>query len=62
MPYPDVTYVYAAGGPGGSGLVQLNASRQDLLRFTGGHYDVVSWDPRGVGLSTSVEFQAELPL
>ena len=24
-----------------------------MLDYTGGQYDIVSWDPRGVGLSTS---------
>ena len=40
------------GGPGSSGLELLNELSAYLLTQTGGHYDIVSWDPRGVGLST----------
>ncbi|CAE6498743.1 unnamed protein product [Rhizoctonia solani] len=38
------------GGPGGSG-VELVLGDEILLAFnaTGGQYDIVSWDPRGVG-------------
>ena len=53
----DLIFGYAeddcAGGPGGSGLSTLNSSRELLLEYTGGHYDVVGWDPRGVGSQTS---------
>ena len=42
----------AAGGPGSSGITNLEAMKDTLLERTGGIYDVVSWDPRGVGLST----------
>ncbi|KAI0651010.1 alpha/beta-hydrolase [Trametes meyenii] len=37
------------GGPGQSGLEALDGISDELLALTGGHYDVVSWDPRGVG-------------
>ncbi|KAI0350508.1 alpha/beta-hydrolase [Trametes cingulata] len=37
------------GGPGGSGLATLNGTTQTLLALTGGMYDIISWDPRGVG-------------
>ncbi|KAI0331372.1 alpha/beta-hydrolase [Cubamyces sp. BRFM 1775] len=37
------------GGPGSSGLTNLNNTRSVLPSVTGGHYDIVSWDPRGVG-------------
>ncbi|KAG8933394.1 hypothetical protein FRC02_011929 [Tulasnella sp. 418] len=38
------------GGPGGSGLDFLsNASSEQLSDITGGNFDIVSWDPRGVG-------------
>ena len=40
------------GGPGSSGLVVLGAFTQYLVNMTGGHYDVISWDPRGVGFSS----------
>ena len=37
------------GGPGVSGLQALDET-SDLLRAqVGGGYDIVSWDPRGVG-------------
>ncbi|KAI0686870.1 alpha/beta-hydrolase [Cerioporus squamosus] len=35
-----------AGGPGLSGLAELS---EFLLNATGGVYDIISWDPRGVG-------------
>ncbi|KAJ3014526.1 hypothetical protein NUW54_g1290 [Trametes sanguinea] len=41
------------GGPGVSGLDMLNSIASELVAFTGGRYDVVSWDPRGVGSLTS---------
>ncbi|OSD00757.1 alpha/beta-hydrolase [Trametes coccinea BRFM310] len=37
------------GGPGGSGLDSLNTIGPELVALGGGHYDIVSWDPRGVG-------------
>ncbi|KAI0325950.1 alpha/beta-hydrolase [Cubamyces sp. BRFM 1775] len=37
------------GGPGASGLDALDQLRSTVLSLTGGHYDLVSWDPRGVG-------------
>ncbi|KAM5541070.1 hypothetical protein V8D89_005381 [Ganoderma adspersum] len=40
------------GGPGGSGLEALDANGETLLDVTGGLYDIVSWDPRGVGSLT----------
>ena len=35
-----------------SGLVELNSTVALLLNQTGGEYDIVSWDPRGVGALT----------
>ncbi|KAI0743118.1 TAP-like protein-domain-containing protein [Daedaleopsis nitida] len=45
------TFFFNPGGPGGSGLSNLVEGDfyETLLNFTGGNYDVVSWDPRGVG-------------
>ncbi|KAI0820123.1 TAP-like protein-domain-containing protein [Trametes gibbosa] len=40
------------GGPGGSGIDQLNESGDLLVSLTGGYYDIVGWDPRGVGALT----------
>ncbi|TBU38003.1 hypothetical protein BD309DRAFT_994732 [Dichomitus squalens] len=36
-------------GPGGSGIVSLSQESAYLLAVTAGLYDIVSWDPRGVG-------------
>ena len=38
-----------AGGPGLSGLQYLTQYKDLLVALTGGIYDVISWDPRGVG-------------
>ncbi|KAI0709137.1 hypothetical protein C8Q76DRAFT_799168 [Earliella scabrosa] len=51
------TVFFNPGGPGGGGLENLNALKDKLLDITGGAYDVVSWDPRGVGLSTPSDTQ-----
>ena len=42
------------GGPGESPMGLLNGTDLSdyFMSFTGGHYDFVAWDPRGVGLST----------
>ncbi|RPD59757.1 alpha/beta-hydrolase [Lentinus tigrinus ALCF2SS1-6] len=40
------------GGPGESGVSYLAFSAPDILNTTGGNYDIVSWDPRGVGIDT----------
>ncbi|KAI0689859.1 alpha/beta-hydrolase [Cerioporus squamosus] len=37
------------GGPGEPGVQDIIQYKDDLLSLTGGVYDVVSWDPRGVG-------------
>ncbi|KAF8319322.1 hypothetical protein DL93DRAFT_2074926 [Clavulina sp. PMI_390] len=40
------------GGPGGSGVSLIFTGGQGASMITGGQYDIVSWDPRGVGLTT----------
>ncbi|KAI0698769.1 TAP-like protein-domain-containing protein [Earliella scabrosa] len=40
------------GGPGVSGLQELSRLAPQLLSMAGGSYDIVSWDPRGVGSLT----------
>ncbi|KAG8721739.1 hypothetical protein FRC08_010620 [Ceratobasidium sp. 394] len=40
------------GGPGGSGVDLILSSASELIGLYGnGQYDLVSWDPRGVGLT-----------
>lgn len=41
------------GGPGGSGVGELAAGGKDFMHLTNG-YDVVTFDPRGVGRSSPV--------
>ncbi|MGD1220848.1 alpha/beta fold hydrolase [Streptomyces krungchingensis] len=41
------------GGPGGAGISQLAADSKDFMGLTNG-YDVVTFDPRGVGRSSPV--------
>ena len=40
------------GGPGGSGIDLILGYGALLSNMTGGYYDIVSWDPRGVGQTT----------
>ncbi|CAE6451037.1 unnamed protein product [Rhizoctonia solani] len=38
------------GGPGGSGVETVQGADGDvIMQHSGGNYDLVSWDPRGVG-------------
>ena len=46
------TVFFNPGGPGGSGVDAVNDDGETLLEVTGGLYDIVSWDPRGVGALT----------
>jgi len=41
-----------AGGPGESGVDLVLDYGATLSNLTGGYYDIVSWDPRGVGYTT----------
>ncbi|TFK83373.1 alpha/beta-hydrolase [Polyporus arcularius HHB13444] len=45
------------GGPGDSGVSNLGLPglQQILQQYSGGVYDIVSWDPRGVGLTVPGE-------
>ena|SRR5258708_4054739 len=40
------------GGPGGSGIEFMNVFGDLASKETQGQYDIVSWDPRGVGTYT----------
>ncbi|KAL7408835.1 hypothetical protein BDY24DRAFT_405259 [Mrakia frigida] len=37
------------GGPGGSGVTFVELAGPSLSTLAGGSYDIISWDPRGVG-------------
>jgi pimeloyl-ACP methyl ester carboxylesterase len=39
------------GGPGGSGLQFITLKYPSIASVTGSNYDLISWDPRGVGFS-----------
>ncbi|PBC76185.1 pimeloyl-ACP methyl ester carboxylesterase [Streptomyces sp. TLI_235] len=43
------------GGPGGPGTVQVPQNYEDLPQEVRERFDIVSWDPRGVGNSTAVD-------
>ncbi|KAJ5167392.1 Alpha/Beta hydrolase protein [Penicillium canariense] len=46
------TIIIEPGGPGGSGTLSLwETAEQVSDRFSGGKYDVLGWDPRGVNIS-----------
>ena len=40
------------GGPGGSGTGFIERRGRDIARIVGGAYDVLSFDPRGIGYTT----------
>jgi pimeloyl-ACP methyl ester carboxylesterase len=42
------------GGPGASGVMELRGSGKLIQQHTEGRFDVVSWDPRGVGESAPI--------
>ncbi|KAF2832392.1 alpha/beta-hydrolase [Ophiobolus disseminans] len=43
--------IFNPGGPGGSGVDYMLSGGDDLIKMTGGKYDIVSFDPRGVNAS-----------
>ncbi|UQX04393.1 alpha/beta hydrolase [Streptomyces sp. RerS4] len=49
------TLVVLPGGPGGSGVQRLAQKGAALQKQLGGAYDLVSFDPRGVGGSTTAD-------
>jgi pimeloyl-ACP methyl ester carboxylesterase len=53
------TLAVIPGGPGSSGVQRLTSKGPALMAATGGRYDLVSFDPRGVGGSTTAS--CELP-
>lgn len=46
------TLFFNPGGPGVSGVSTVREAGDELDRFGGGRFDIVSWDPRGTGAST----------
>ncbi|KAJ3103512.1 hypothetical protein HDU96_009228 [Phlyctochytrium bullatum] len=42
------------GGPGGSGFSFVKAAGPEYARLSGGKYDIIGFDPRGVGKSSPV--------
>ncbi|MFJ9814220.1 alpha/beta hydrolase [Streptomyces sp. NPDC101151] len=48
------TLFFNPGGPGGPGTVQMPQSYESFPREVRERFDIVSWDPRGVGSSTAV--------
>ncbi|GAB7035742.1 alpha/beta fold hydrolase [Streptomyces sp. NPDC021749] len=48
------TLFFNPGGPGGPGTVQMPQNYQSFPREVRERFDLVSWDPRGVGSSTAV--------
>ncbi|KAK1779510.1 Alpha/Beta hydrolase protein [Copromyces sp. CBS 386.78] len=44
--------IFNPGGPGGSGIWSLRDHGKDLQTIVGTNYDIISWDPRGIGAST----------
>lgn len=49
------TLLFIPGGPGGSGVQALTRKANGLLGEMDGAYDIVSFDPRGVGGSTRAD-------
>ncbi|MET9955271.1 alpha/beta hydrolase [Streptomyces sp. NPDC006339] len=49
------TLLVVPGGPGGSGVQRLSGKGAALVRELGGAYDLVAFDPRGVGGSVKAD-------
>ncbi|MEV0690708.1 alpha/beta fold hydrolase [Streptomyces sp. NPDC050388] len=54
------TLFFNPGGPGGPGTVQMPQNYEKFPREVRERFDIVSWDPRGVGSSTAVNCFASL--
>ncbi|MFB7368498.1 alpha/beta hydrolase [Streptomyces sp. NPDC056222] len=48
------TLFFNPGGPGGPGSVQMPENYESFPREVRERFDIVSWDPRGIGNSTAV--------
>ncbi|MFB6858595.1 alpha/beta hydrolase [Streptomyces sp. NPDC056341] len=48
------TLLFNPGGPGGPGTVQMPQNYEFFPREVRERFDIVSWDPRGIGNSTAV--------
>ncbi|WP_055692249.1 alpha/beta hydrolase [Streptomyces prasinus] len=48
------TLFFNPGGPGGPGTVQMPQNYEKFPREVRERFDIVSWDPRGIGSSTAV--------
>jgi pimeloyl-ACP methyl ester carboxylesterase len=52
VPKKKGTLFLNPGGPGGSGVEFVTSFGDQMSKDIQGHYDIVSWDPRGVGSYT----------